>query len=105
MSKSPYQCRCSHCQIEPDSAIAQEHRMVNQLVLMLNEKQRRQFAGLLAKRYGYGGIERMAKITGLHRATISRGQSELEEETEDDGRIRSQGGGRNCIEKKIPIFY
>lgn len=104
MNKSAYQCQCSHCQEELDKALVQEDRMVNQIVLTLNEKQRRQFVGLLAKQHGYGGIERLAEITGLHRATISRGQRELENATEDEGQIRGQGGGRRLIEKKIPGF-
>ncbi|MBV7339888.1 hypothetical protein KFU94_69105 [Chloroflexi bacterium TSY] len=57
MSKMPYQCECTHCQAEEASQISQEHRMINQLMRTLNEKQRRQFVGLLAKQYGYGGIE------------------------------------------------
>ena len=78
--------------------------MVNELVQMLNEKERRQFVGLLAKQHGLGGIERMVEITGLHRATISRGQKELENETTDEGRVRSHGGGRKLSEKKIPGY-
>ena len=74
--------------------------MVNQLVRVLDEKQRRHFVGLLAKQYGYGGIKRMAEITGLHPATISRGQREVEAGQAADGRIRSQGGGRHRLEKK-----
>jgi len=77
--------------------------MINQLVKTLNEKQRRQFVGFLAKQAGYGGIQRMAQITGLHRDTISRGQRELEEAQDEDGRIRRQGGGRHLIEKKRRI--
>ena len=100
MKKTPHQCRCQDCQAGTDSEVIQEHRMLNQLVIELNEKQRRQFAGLLAKQYGYGGIARMAEITGLHRATIKRGQSELENEASDDERIRGIGGGRHRIEKK-----
>ena len=100
MNKALHQCRCRDCQADADSEIVQEHRMVNQLVIELNEKQRRQFVGLLAKQYGYGGIARLAEITGLHRATITRGQSELENEAADDERIRRLGGGRYRIEKK-----
>lgn len=78
--------------------------MINQFLTILNEKQRRQFVGLLAKQYGYGGIEYMTRVTGLHRATISRGQNELESENQDDGRVRAKGGGRQPVEKKRPRF-
>ena len=104
MRKAAYQCKCRDCQDELVGAIAQEHGLLNQVVMMLNEKQRRQFAGLLARQLGHGGIQRMAQITGLHRITISRGRSELEENQKDDGRIRCKGGGRSRIEKKIPRF-
>ena len=102
MDKSGYQCRCSECEAKVDSQIAQEHRMINRVAQMLNEKERRHFVGLLAKQPGHGGIGRMAEITGLHRATISRGQQELENAGKDDDRIRSLGGGRQLIEKKMP---
>lgn len=100
MNKTPHQCCCRDCQVDADSEIVQEHRMINQLVVELDEKQRRQFVGFLAKQYGYGGIARLAEITGLHRATITRGQSELENAATDDERIRNCGGGRHRIEKK-----
>ncbi len=104
MDKYGDQCRCSYCQAKATGEIAQEHRMINQLVQRLNEKQRRQFVGLLAKQYGHGGIEQMAVISGLHRATISRGQKELESAAQDDGRVRSRGGGRKLSEKKSPGY-
>ena len=104
MKRERYQCRCQVCSSKLGGQIAHEHRMVNQLARTLNEKERRQFVGLLAKQHGRGGIERMAEITGLHRATISRGQKELENESADDGRVRSCGGGRKLSEKKIPGY-
>jgi hypothetical protein len=102
MSENPYQCRCEHCQGESDPEVAQQHRLINELVRLLNEKQRRQFVGLLAKQEGYGGIQRLAQITGLHRETIARGQRGLEAGQGDEGRIRRPGGGRYRLEKKIP---
>ena len=100
MNKTPHQCQYRDCQADSNGEIVQEHQMINQLIVELNEKQRRQFTGLLAKQYGYGGIARLAEITGLHRATITRGQSELESESTDDKRIRQPGGGRDPVEKK-----
>lgn len=100
MNKTPYQCQCRDCQAGAEREIVQEHRLINQLIVELNEKQRRQFVGLLAKQQGYGGIGRLAEITGLHRATITRGQSELANAVGDDDRIRRPGGGRHLIEKK-----
>lgn len=100
MNKTPHPCQCRDCQADSDSEIVQEHRLINQLLVELNEKQRRQFVGLLAKQHGYGGIGRLAEITGLHRATITRGQSELANAAGADERIRRAGGGRHLLEKK-----
>lgn len=102
MKRERYKCRCQVCRTEERSQIADEQRMINQLAQMMNEKERRQFVGFLAKQHGHGGIERMVEITGLHRATISRGQKELENETLDEGRVRRHGGGRKLREKKSP---
>ncbi len=105
MSKNRYQCSCEHCQDELDNEIAQEHRLINELVRQCNEKQRRQVVGFLAKQVGYGGIQRMAQITGLHRETIARGQRELAAGQIEDDRIRRQGGGRYRSEKKRPSCW
>jgi hypothetical protein len=77
------------------------HRQINQLVVLLNEKDRRQLVGLLARQLGQGGVTLMAQVTGLSRQTISRGQGEI---TSSDftSRIRAKGGGRPLTEKKPP---
>jgi len=98
-----YRCPCSTCCRQPESPIAQEHTAINYLLATLDEKARRQCAGLLALQRGRGGLTRLAQITGLSRNTIRRGQSEIQAcvpaSTE---RIRQPGGGRKPIEKKIP---
>ena len=45
--------------------MAELHRQINQLVVLLNEKDRRQFVGLLARQLGRGGVSFMAEVTGL----------------------------------------
>lgn len=68
---------------------------------MLDEKHRRQFVGLLASQLGYGGIQYMSKITGLHRETISRGKREVgRANIALEGDIRAPGAGRHKVEKK-----
>ena len=85
------------------STIAREHAAINQLLASLDEKARRQCAGLLALQQARGGITRIAEITGLSRNTIRRGQQELQAPAPDAaGRIRQPGGGRKPVEKKIP---
>jgi predicted ArsR family transcriptional regulator len=70
---------------------------------MLDERQRRLFAGLLAMRRGHGGILQLAEITGLSRTTIRRGIAELRRRGGLAARrIRKPGGGRKLLEKKSP---
>ncbi len=96
-----YKCRCSECDEQPNGEIALFHTSINRLVAVLDEKHRRQFAGLLASQFGHGGIQYLSKITGLNRETISRGKQEIEQANTDlDGRIRAPGGGRHKAEKK-----
>jgi hypothetical protein len=77
------------------------HQQINQLAAMLNEKDRRQFIGLLARQLGRGGVSLMAEVTGLNRNTIMRGQRELAD-SEFSERVRRKGGGRPSVEKKVP---
>jgi hypothetical protein len=66
-----------------------------------NERQRRIYAGSLAKQYGWGGITRVHKETGMDPHTIMRGIQELAEEPLF-GRIRIEGGGRKKAEYHQP---
>ena len=72
-----HSCPCSRCRSQPDGPTAKQHRALNDLVATLDEKSRRLVVGLLAKQHGRGGITRLARITGLSRDTIRRGQREL----------------------------
>jgi len=98
-SKTLYLCQCNQCIEYPTGSTAELHRQVNQLVMLLNEKDRRQFVGLLARQLGQGGVTTMAQVTGLSRTTIRRGQGELNASDFSD-RIRAKGGGRPLVEKK-----
>lgn len=95
-------CSCQICQQQPQSAVGKEHRAINQLVATLDEKSRRLVVGFWASQQGRGGIARLARITGLSRNTIRRGQRELEEPPGASRlRVRQVGGGRKRIEKKV----
>ena len=95
-------CSCSDCRGHPEGLTAKHHRALNDLVATLDEKSRRLVVGLLAKQYGRGGITRFARITGLSRDTIRRGQRELAHpDGRAAGRIRRPGGGRQRVEKKL----
>lgn len=99
--RSPHICQCAKCVQQPTGATAQLHQQINQLAALLNEKDRRQFVGLLARQLGRGGVTIMAEVTGLDRNTIRRGQGELAASDFSD-RVRRQGGGRPLTEKKSP---
>lgn len=98
-----HQCTCLTCRTHPYSAVAQEHRAINRVLMTLNEKSRRRFAGLLAWQWGRGGIERLHRITGLSHPTIRRGRAEVQrvERRTEQSRIRRAGAGQPAVEKSI----
>lgn len=67
---------------------------------LLDEKQRRLYAGLEALKSGHGGDTRMAQLLGLDRGTVARGRQELLGRQIDTERVRRPGGGRKRVEKK-----
>jgi hypothetical protein len=96
-----HSCCCPDCQHLPHGRIAEEHRLINQLVATFDEKSRRLYVAFLARQQGRGGAARLARIIGLSRNTIRRGQRELLQPSPDsDGRIRHKGGGRKRLEMK-----
>jgi len=101
LQRAIYQCPCSDCLNAPFGETARDHAAINRLVAVLDERQRRLFAGLLALRRGRGSIVSLAKITGLSRMTIRRGLTELRSGVGPiEDRVRKPGGGRPPIEKK-----
>jgi hypothetical protein len=68
----------------------------------LNERQRRLYAGLESLRVGHGGDRRVAEIMGLDVHTVARGRRELAAHDLDLERVRTAGGGRARVEKKLP---
>jgi hypothetical protein len=71
----------------------------------LDERQRRLYAAVEAKKLGRGGQQLLALITGLHVQTIRRGLRELDHlpAANNGDRVRQPGGGRSPVEKKIPL--
>ena len=67
---------------------------------MLDEKQRRLYAGLEAAKLGHGGDRRIAEFLGFDVHTVAKGRRELFESSVDRNRIRTKGGGRKRVEKK-----
>lgn len=67
---------------------------------LLDERQRRLYAGLEALKLGRGGDQRISDLFGLDPHTVARGRRELLSQEEQGGRIRQSGGGRRRTEKK-----
>ncbi len=99
--KAIHQCECPNCLRAEDHPDKRLHQQINLLVSRLDEQQRRWYVALEARRLGHGGIELMAKITGLSVPTIRRGQQELDANLTDrpTERVRRPGGGRKPVEK------
>jgi hypothetical protein len=67
---------------------------------LLDEQQRRLYAGLESLQLGHGGDEQMAQSLGLDAETVSRGRRELLRGEVQRERVRRAGGGRPRAEKK-----
>lgn len=67
---------------------------------LLNEQQRRLYAGLESAHVGHGGDHLVAQALGLTEQTVARGRRELLTGEVQRGRVRRVGGGRPRAEKK-----
>jgi hypothetical protein len=68
---------------------------------LLDEQQRRLFAGLESLKSGRGGDARVAALLGVDPHTVAKGRIELLGEDIDPTRVRRSGGGRRAAEKKL----
>jgi hypothetical protein len=68
---------------------------------LLDERQRRVFAGLESLKVGRGGDARVAVLLGVDPHTVAKGRIELLGEDIDPTRVRKSGGGRRAAEKKL----
>ena len=67
---------------------------------LLDERQRRLYAGLEALKIGHGGDAQIAELLGMDPGTVARGRRELLAREVDLERVRRAGGGRKPAEKK-----
>ena len=70
---------------------------------LLDEQQRRLFAGLESFKCGHGGDALLAGLFGLDTDTVARGRRELLTGEVHRERLRAPGGGRPRAGKKRPI--
>ena len=68
---------------------------------LLNEKQRRLYAGLESFKWGHGGDLKIASLLGLDPRTVARGRKELSSGEIDPERVRKQGAGRMSVKKGL----
>jgi hypothetical protein len=67
---------------------------------LLDEKQRRLYAGLEALKTGRGGDAQIADLLGLDVGSVARGRQDLLHQEVERERVRKPGGGRKSLEKK-----
>jgi len=67
---------------------------------VLDEKQRRLYAGLEALKTGRGGDAQIAEVLGVHVDTVARGRQELLRQDVEMEWVRKAGGGRTAVKKK-----
>jgi len=67
---------------------------------LLDEKQRRLYAGLESLKIGHGGDQQIAGLLGLAPGTVARGRRQLLARDIEIERTRRRGGGRKPVEKK-----
>jgi hypothetical protein len=86
----------------PDLASEEAKAIILLFCSMLDERQRRIYAGLESLKLGYGGDTHIALLLGMDPQTVARGRNELISGKLSAGRIRKKGGGRLAQEKKRP---
>jgi len=66
---------------------------------VLNEKQRRLYAGLESFKWGHGGDRKIADLFGLDVGTVAKGRHDLLTQDFEREMIRKAGGGRKSVKK------
>ena len=69
----------------------------------LSEKQKRIFLSVEAKYFGYGGVTKVSRISGVSRMLLTQGIKELDKKIDISiDRSRKSGGGRKKVIEKYP---
>jgi hypothetical protein len=74
--------------------------LVELFVDLLDEKQRRLYAGLESIKLGHGGDQKIARLFCMDMHTVAKGRKELWSGEIETDRVRRAGGGRKFLEKK-----
>jgi hypothetical protein len=86
----------------PDLATQEAKATILLFCSILNERQRRLYAGLESLKLGHGGDAYIASLLCMDPHTVARGRQELISGDLSRDRIRAEGGGRLPQEKKRP---
>ena len=85
----------------PDLATDEAKALLVLFCSMLNEKQRRLYAGLESLKLGHGGDTHIASLLGMNPHTVAKGRRELmDADLTASDRLRAPGAGRPSQEKK-----
>ena len=68
---------------------------------LLDEQQRRLFAGLASLQFGHGGDRSIAQLLGLDPHTVAKGRRQIIERDFESEKLRKPGAGRPGV-KKLP---
>lgn len=85
---------------DPDLAAEEAKATILLFYSLLDEKQRRLYAGLESLKLGHGGDAHIASLLGIDPHTVARGRQELLAGEVNPGQVRVRGGGRPPQEKK-----
>jgi len=96
------QSRASLIVATPDLATEEAKATLLLFCSMLDERQRRLYAGLESLKLGHGGDAHIASLLGMDPHTVARGRRELISGDLSFGRVRAEGAGRLPQEKKRP---
>jgi len=88
--------------VNPDLAAEEAKATILLFCSMLDERQRRLYAGLESLKLGHGGDAHIASLLGMDPHTVARGRQELISGDLSHDRVRAEGGGRLPQEKKRP---
>ena len=88
--------------LNPDLAAEEAKATILLFFSMLDERQRRLYAGLESLKLGHGGDAYIASLLGIDPHTVARGRQELISGDLSPDRVRAEGGGRLGQEKKRP---
>jgi hypothetical protein len=103
-ARSVYDAEASRLSLGPGLRVLPEELKAAIVLFysLLDERQRRLYAGLEALKVGHGGDAHIAELLGIDPATVARGRRELLAGPVEPGRVRRSGGGRKATPKGSP---